>query len=153
MENNDLLKKAEGNVKEKDYSGKKKKSIGGRGKIIVVAALSCTLIAVAVNSWIQIQQMNEPPEIPEEELLENMNGYLFMAVSRLNAFRSSDGRLPMDEEELLGWDDPAIEYSCSGEYFTISVVYADTVITFESGDDPSELLSEEVLNKMGVVYN
>ncbi len=153
MKKNDLLEKAEDNVKERDYSRKTKKNIGNRGKIIVVVTLSCILIAVAVNSWIQIQQMNEPPEIPEEELLENMNGYLFMAVSRLNAFRSSDGRLPIDEEELLGWDDPAIEYSCSGEYFTISVVYADTVITFESGDDSSELLSEEVLNKMGVVYN
>ncbi len=150
---NDLLEIAEDNVKEIDYSRKKKKIAGGRGKHVVIIALSCVLIAVAVNSWIQIQQMNEPPEIPEEELLENMNGYLFMAVSRLNAFRSSAGRLPMDEEELLGWDDPAIEYSRSMDNFIISVVYADTVITFESGDDPSELLSEEALNKMGVVYN
>ncbi len=150
---NDLLEMAEDNVKEKDYSRRKRKIIGGRGKLIVVIVLSGVLLAVAVNSWMQIQQMNEPLDIPGDELLEDMNGYLFIAVSRLNAFRSSHGRLPVNEEELLGLNDSAIEYSCSGENFIISVVYADTVITFESGDDPSELLSEEVLNKMGVVYN
>jgi len=150
---NDLLGIAEDNVKERDYSKKKKKTSGRRGKLIVVIVLSGVLIAVAVNSWMQIRQMNEPLDIPRDELLEDMNGYLFMAVSRLNAFRSSHGRLPLNEEELLGLNDSAIEYSCSGETFTISVVYADTVITFETGDDPSELLSEEVLNEIGVVYN
>ncbi len=144
---------AEDNVKEKDYSRRKRKIIGGRGKLIIIIALSCALITVAVNSWMQIRQMNEPLDIPRDELLEDMNGYLFMAVSRLNAFRSSHGRLPLNEEELLGLNDSAIEYSCSGETFTISVVYADTVITFKTGDDPSELLSEEVLNEIGVVYN
>ena len=153
MANNDLLEKAEENVKEKDYSGKKKKTAGSRGKLIVITVLSCVLIGVALNSWRQIEQMNEPPEISREDLLENMNGYLFMTVSKLDAFRNSDGRLPMDEEEFLGWDDPVIEYSCSGEYFSISVMYADTVITFEYGDDSSELLSEDVLKKLGVVYN
>ncbi len=154
MKNSDLLDLAESNVKEKNYSREKKKGITGKkGKLIFSIVLFCVFVAVSAYSWMQIRQMNKPPDISKEELFENMNGYLFITISKLNAFNEVSGRLPVDEDEFLGWDDPAIEYTVSGDIFTLSVIYADTVITFKSGDDPSELLTEETLSRMGVTTN
>ena len=146
-----LIEMAESNVKEKDYSQHKKKHEKSRVKLIIAAVLFCTLVAVAFNSWKQIQRMNEPPELSKPELIESMNSYLFVSVSKLMSYRELNGKLPRNEEDLLGWDDPVIEYSVSGESFILSVRYADTVISFESGDDPSELLTEEAIRGMGIV--
>ena len=154
MEDNNLISQAESGVVEKDYSAKKNRGIAsGKGKQIFAVVLFCILVAVAFNSWKQIQRMNEPPFIPKEELIEQMNSYLFVSVSKLLAYSELNGILPPTEEAFLGWDDPMIEYSTSGGSFTLSVLYADTVISFESGDDPSDLLTEEFLNDMGVTIN
>lgn len=147
-----LIEMAEGNVKKKDFSPQKKHDRGrSKVKLIFASVLFIILVAVAFNSWKQIQRMNALPELSEPELVENMNSYLFVSVSKLLAYRELNGRLPVNEEELLGWDDPAIEYSTSGESFSLSVLYADTVISFESGDDPSELLTEDAIRGMGMV--
>lgn len=150
--NDNLIEMAESNVKERDPSEQKKRKRGkSRVKLIFAAVLLILLVAVAFNSWKQIQRMNEPPELSEPELIEKMNSYLFVSVSKLLAYSELNGRLPVNEEEFLGWDDPVIEYSASGGSFILSVLYADTVISFESGDDPSELLTEDALRGMGIV--
>ncbi len=147
-----LIEMAESNVKEKDPTEQKRLKKGNsRVKLISAAVLFILLVAVAFNSWKQIQRMYEPPELSEQELIEEMNSYLFVSVSKLLSYEATNARLPLTEEELLGWDDPLIEYSTSGESFILSVLYADTVISFESGDDPSELLTEDALRGMGIV--
>ncbi len=147
-----LIETAESNVKEKDYSQQKKLKRGkSKVKLIFAAVLFILLVAVVFNSWKQIQRMNEPPELSRPELIEKMNSYLFVSVSKLLSYSELNGRLPVNEEELLGWDDPVIEYSTSGGSFILSVLYADTMISFESGSDPSELLTEDALRGMGIV--
>ncbi len=147
-----LIEMAEGNVKEKDSSQQKKLKRGkSKVKLIFAAVLFIVLVAVAFNSWKQIQRMNEPPVLSQPELIENMNSYLFVSVSKLLAYSDLNGRLAVNEEEFLGWDDPVIEYSTSEGSFTLSVIYADTMISFESGNDPSELLTEDALRGMGIV--
>jgi hypothetical protein len=59
--------------------------------------------------------------------------------------------LPLTEEEFLGWDDPSIQYSASGDGYTRSVSHEEHVVTHRSGEDPSGLLTEDALKRMGVL--
>lgn len=131
------------NQQNKSVSSKK-------GKLITIAILFAIFVTVGVNSILQIKEMNKPPEQTEEELIQDMSSYLFMVISQLNAFTNETGTLPISEEDFLGEDDPYIEYSVIGNEYQLILSYADTTISFDSTDDPSQLLTEEALQQMGI---
>jgi hypothetical protein len=151
MEKNDLMEQAEGSIVTSGDAGPARKKPSRKGRLILMMALLCVLVLVGIDSYNRVRRMYEPPAIPEDVLLEDMGAYLFLAVSRLSSFQETNGRLPETEEEFLGWDDPSIQYSTSGDLYTISVSTEDLVVTHHSGEDPGGLLSEDALRRMGVL--
>ncbi len=143
---------AEDIVKQNDSNKeiKKSKSKSHKGKLIAVIVLFVVCISVGINSYYELKAMNQPPEITDEELNRNMDGYLFMVIAQLNAYEQQYSHLPQDEEAFLGEDDLYIDYAVSGNTYRLSVTYADTTIVFNSGDNASDLLTEETLQQMGV---
>lgn len=150
MENDELLNRAEENVKEPAVSRGTRTRRAGRGKAVVVILLLMVLAAVAWNSWNRIKEMNTPPDLPRDVMMENMGGYLFVTVMKLNAWMEREGTVPETEEEFLGWDDPAVEYGTYPGGYSVTVLYSDTALVWHSGDDPSEFLTEGALERMGV---
>jgi hypothetical protein len=151
MSTDDLLREAEENVRVTPPSKKASKDgSGGKLKGAIAVVLFLVFAATAINGWNQIRRMNMPPEIPEEVLHQNMGGYLFITVSKLNAFIEREGRIPANEEELLGYDDPTIEYEVYSGGYSVAVVYGDTSFVWRNGDDISQFLTVEALERMGV---
>lgn len=151
MDRNDLIGQAEGSIVAAGDEKPARKRSSRKGRLVVMLVLLCVLAVVGIDSHNRMRRMYEPPVIPEAVLLEDMGAYLFLAVSRLSSFQQANGALPLTEEEFLGWDDPSIQYSASGNGYTITVTHEDLVVTHRSGEDPSGLLTEDALKRMGVL--
>lgn len=121
-----------------------------KGKLVIAVILFLVLAGSSWNAYNQIKKMNTPPHLSRETLLENMGGYLFVTVSKLNAYIDRTGDVPETELDFLGWDDPSIIYSSQDGSYSVSVQSDDTVLVWNSGEDVSEFLSEEALRRMGV---
>ncbi len=131
-----------------------KKSISSKkGKLIAIGILFVAFIAVGINSFLEVRKMNAPPPQTQEEIIQDMSSYLFMVIAQLDAFTNETGSLPSSEEDFLGEDDPYIEYSVIGNGYQLQLSYADTTISFNSNDDPSQLLTEEALQQMGITVD
>jgi hypothetical protein len=87
---------------------------------------------------------------PNRRWWSNHYVYLFITVSKLNSYIQIEGTVPETEEEFLGYDDPSIEYEISGNEYSVSVLYADTVLVWHYGEDPSKFLTEDALERMGI---
>ncbi len=155
MKNEEMLNRAEDLIEENVPSGGGKKnatkSSTSKVKLVIACFLFLVLAGSAWNAWNQIREMNTPPDIPREVLLENMGAYLFMTVSKLDSYIERTGGIPETELEFLGWDDPSIEYSFSGPDYSVTVLSGDTVLVWHSGEDISQFLTEEALQRMGII--
>lgn len=155
MKNEEMLNRAEDLIEENIPSGGDEKNATKSSGSKVKPAIACFLFLVLAgsvwNAWNQIKQMSAPPDIPREVVLENMGAYLFMTVSKLNSHIERTGGIPETELDFLGWDDPSVEYSFTGPDYSVSVHSGDTVLVWHSGEDSSEFLTEEALQRMGIV--
>ena len=143
---------AEQGVKQhsSDINLRNKNVSSNKGKLIVIGILFVAFVVTGINSFLEVRKMNAPPEQTKEEIIQDMSSYLFMVIAQLDAFTNETGSLPSSEEEFLGEDDPYIEYSVIGNGYQLQLSYADTTIHFNSNDDPSQLLTEEALQQMGI---
>ncbi len=143
---------AEQGVKQhsSDINLRKKNISSNKGKLIVIGILFVAFVVTGINSFLEVRKMNAPPEQTKEEIIQDMSSYLFMVIAQLDAFTNETGSLPSSEEDFLGEDDPYIEYSVIGNGYQLQLSYADTTIYFNSNDDPSQLLTEEALQQMGI---
>jgi hypothetical protein len=75
MENGDMVNRAEENFLDApEKKMKKPPSETSRPMLVLAIVLFLVLAAVAWNSWKTVKEMNTPPEIPQEVVLENMGG-------------------------------------------------------------------------------
>lgn len=146
---------AEQGVKQHSIKvNKQKKSVSSKkGKLIAIGILFVAFVVIGINSFLQIREMNSPPEQTKEEIIQDMSSYLFMVIAQLDAYANETGALPSSEEDFLGEDDPYIEYSVTGNGYQLQISYADTTIYFNSSDDPSLLLTEKALQQMGITVD
>lgn len=153
MREEDLLSRAESNIPEdrgERVSRKRSSGTGSRVKPVIASLLCLGFIAAALYAWGEIRRMNTPPEVPEEVLLENMGGYMFITVSKLNAYIEREGRVPAAENDFLGWDDPSVEYLVEADGYSVSIRAQDTFLVWHSGEDVSEFLTEDAVARMGI---
>ncbi len=143
---------AEQGVKQhsNEINQQKKSTSSKKGKLIAIGILFVAFVVIGINSFLEVRKMNAPPEQTKEEIIQDMSSYLFMVIAQLDAFTNETGSLPSSEEDFLGEDDPYIEYSVIGNGYQLQLSYADTTIYFNSNDDPSQLLTEEALQQMGI---
>lgn len=146
---------AEQKVKEhsSEINQRKKNVSSKKTKLIVISLLFVVFVAIGIHSVIEINEMNSPPELTKEETLQNMGSYLFMVTAQIDAFTDETGTIPNSEEDFLGEDDPYIEYLVVGDGYQLILSYADTTISYNSTDDPSQLLTEEAIEQMGITVN
>jgi len=146
---------AEQGVKQhsSDINQPKKSISSKKGKLIVIGILFVAFITVGIISFLEVRKMNAPPPQTKDEIIQDMSSYLFMVIAQLDAFTNETGSLPASEEDFLGEDDPYIEYSVMGNGYQLQLSYADTTISFNSNDDPSQLLTEEALQQMGIAVD
>jgi len=148
-----LLEKAERELESREQGKRLEKAPRKKPpafKYWIAAVLLLILAGSAWRAWNEIRRMNTPPDVPEEVLVENMGGYLFITVSKLNSHIEGSGEIPAGEEDFLGWDDPSVEYAVNGSEYSVSVIHTDTTLVWHSGEDPGKYLTEDALRRMGI---
>lgn len=82
------------------------------------------------------------PAIAVERQEDNLRFYLFMIAKQVDAFRTTEGRLPDTVEEIPGVK-PGTEYvRLSSRDYRIRFTAGEVTVTYESNQDPDTFLGD-----------
>jgi len=113
--------------------------------IIIVFVL---FIASLYYNYIKIKEMNAPLVITEEEKMASLKNYIYLVNAKILLFKEKSARLPNDLSEIF-IEDTNLTYIINDDsLFSLLCRYDDLSYTYESTDDPEELLSGEFLENL-----
>ena len=109
---------------------------------VYLAVLLALLIVVIVFSCSQMHSINNPPMPSVEEATDGINTNFFLVCSKIEQYRLQHDRLPVSLDQVFV-EDENLSYSITGEIYTLQYVYEDTVITWNSTQEQTDLISNE----------